>query len=150
MPRSVTPGLPVPAAPPGGDGRAVHRPRAALRRRPTGPGLYGLLPDDLPIGDERVEAGEAGCARRWRSSAGRCASRRFPAGTQVGYGGRWTAERESVIATLPVGYGDGFVRAYSPGAEALVRGVRVPLVGTVAMDAVMADVTDVPGVEFGR
>ena len=71
---------------------------------------------------------------------------RVPAGTRVSYGGRWTADRESLIATLPVGYGDGFVRAYSPGAEVLVRGVRAPFVGTVAMDAVMADVTDVPGV----
>ncbi len=70
----------------------------------------------------------------------------MPTGTKVGYGGRWTAARDSVIATLPIGYGDGFVRAYSPGAEVLVCGVRAPLVGTVAMDAVMADVTDVPGV----
>ena len=67
----------------------------------------------------------------------------FPAGTPVGYGGTWVAPRESVIATLPIGYGDGFARAYPPGAEALVRGRRVPLVGTVAMDAVMADVTDI-------
>jgi alanine racemase len=70
----------------------------------------------------------------------------FPAGTAVGYGGTWVATRESVIATLPVGYGDGFVRAYSPGAVAVVKGNRVPVVGTVAMDAVMADVTDVSGV----
>jgi alanine racemase len=68
------------------------------------------------------------------------------AGTRVGYGGTWIAPRESVIATLPVGYGDGWARAYSPGAQALVRGARVPLVGTVAMDAVMVDVTDIPGV----
>ena len=72
----------------------------------------------------------------------------FPAGTRVGYGGRWTAQRESRIATLPVGYGDGFARAYSPGAQALVRGSRVPVVGTVAMDALMVDVTDVPGVNL--
>ncbi len=44
----------------------------------------------------------------------------------------------------PVGYGDGWPRALSNRAEALVRGVRVPIVGNVAMDAVMADVTDVP------
>ena len=51
----------------------------------------------------------------------------------------------SRIATLPLGYGDGFPRVLSNRAEALVRGRRVPLVGNVAMDAVMADVTDVPG-----
>jgi alanine racemase len=67
----------------------------------------------------------------------------FPKGTPVSYGGLWTAQRESRIATLPIGYGDGWVRAYSPLAGALVRGVKVPLVGSIAMDAVMADVTDV-------
>ena len=51
----------------------------------------------------------------------------------------------SRIATLPVGYGDGWHRNLSDRASALVRGTRVPLVGRVAMDAVMADVTDVPG-----
>jgi alanine racemase len=53
--------------------------------------------------------------------------------------------RPSRIATLPLGYADGWPRASSNRATALVRGVRVPLVGNVAMDAVMADVTDVPG-----
>ena len=71
----------------------------------------------------------------------------LPAGTRVSYGGRWQAERESVIATLPVGYAR---RDPAPGTwgEALVHGRRVPLVGTVAMDAVMADVTDVPGISL--
>jgi alanine racemase len=67
-----------------------------------------------------------------------------PTGTRVSYGGRWTAERESVIATLPVGYADAIPRP-APWGNALVRGHSVPLVGTVAMDAVMVDVTDVPG-----
>jgi alanine racemase len=49
------------------------------------------------------------------------------------------------IATLPLGYEDGWRRALTDRAEALVRGIRVPLVGRVAMDAVMADVTHVPG-----
>ncbi|HYI21546.1 MAG TPA: alanine racemase [Candidatus Limnocylindrales bacterium] len=107
--------------------------------------LYGLLPDDLPIADQAIDAAK----RLVPAMSIRCRAlrvERLSAGTSVGYGGRWTAARESVIATLPIGYGDGFVRAYSPGAEALVCGQRVPLVGTVAMDAVMADVTDVPGV----
>ena len=57
-----------------------------------------------------------------------------------------SSERPSVIATLPVGYGDGWARASSPGSRALVRGRSVDLVGSVAMDALAADVTDVPGV----
>jgi alanine racemase len=113
----------------------------------VGLGLYGLVPDDLPIPDQIQPF-----ARRLRPAmALKCRALRvatFPKGTAVGYGGTWVAQRESVIATLPIGYGDGFVRAYSPGAEALVRGSRVPLAGTVAMDAVMVDVTDVDGVNL--
>jgi alanine racemase len=70
----------------------------------------------------------------------------MPAGAAVGYGGEWVAARPSLIATLPIGYADGWVRAYWPGAEALVRGQRIPLVGRVSMDSVCADVTDVAGV----
>ncbi|MGK2851301.1 MAG: alanine racemase, partial [Candidatus Limnocylindrales bacterium] len=67
----------------------------------------------------------------------------MPSGSSVGYGGEWTATRRSLIATLPIGYADGWTRAYWPGASALVRGRRVPLVGRVSMDSVSADVTDV-------
>ena len=61
-----------------------------------------------------------------------------------------TTSRPSRIATLPLGYGDGFARAHANRAEALVRGGRVPLVGNVAMDAVMADVSDVEGPPVDR
>jgi alanine racemase len=69
----------------------------------------------------------------------------LPAGHGVSYGPSFTTVRPSRIATLPVGYGDGWRRAFSDAASALVRGARVRLIGRVAMDAVMADVTDVPG-----
>jgi alanine racemase len=68
-----------------------------------------------------------------------------PSGTGISYGPTFRTTRPSRIATLPLGYGDGWPRALSNRAWALVRGGRVPLVGNVAMDAVMADVTDVPG-----
>lgn len=66
-------------------------------------------------------------------------------GERVGYGGAWEAPRTSLIATLPLGYGDGYVRAYSPGASVLIRGKRAPVVGRVSMDSLAVDVTDVPG-----
>ena len=69
----------------------------------------------------------------------------LPPGSGIGYGPSFVTARPSRIATLPLGYGDGWARAWSNRADAIVRGRRVPLVGTVAMDAVMADVTDVPG-----
>jgi alanine racemase len=69
----------------------------------------------------------------------------LPAGHGISYGPTFTTSRPSRIATLPLGYGDGFARANANQSHALVRGGRVPLVGNVTMDAVMADVTDVPG-----
>lgn len=71
---------------------------------------------------------------------------RVEVGTPVGYGQEWRAERPSLIATLPIGYADGWSRRSWPGAEALVRGRRVPLVGRVSMDSICVDVTDVDGV----
>jgi alanine racemase len=107
-----------------------------------GLGLYGLMPDEFPVGASQKSA----VAKLRPAMAVKCRALRvetFAAGTPVSYGGLWTAQRESRIATLPIGYGDGWVRSYSPLAGALVRGVKAPLVGSIAMDAVMADVTDV-------
>lgn len=69
--------------------------------------------------------------------------REIAPGTRVSYGGRWTAERPSRIAVLPVGYADGYAWRLSNRASGLVRGRRVPLVGSVSMDMIFADVTDV-------
>jgi alanine racemase len=71
---------------------------------------------------------------------------RVTAGTRVGYGGDWEASRDSVLATLPIGYADGWSRSSSPGGRVLVEGRRAPLVGRVSSDAVVVDVTDIPGV----
>ena len=67
------------------------------------------------------------------------------AGSGVSYGPTFTTSRRSLIVTLPLGYADGYPRSLSNKAQVLVRGMRVPQVGTVAMDAIMVDVTDVPG-----
>jgi alanine racemase len=69
-----------------------------------------------------------------------------PAGTSVGYAGTWTASRASKIATLPIGYADGWSRASSPGSFAIVEGIRAPLVGRISSDSLTVDVTDLPGV----
>jgi alanine racemase len=70
-----------------------------------------------------------------------------PAGTSVGYAGTWTASRVSKIATLPIGYADGWSRASSPGSLVIVEGIRAPLVGRISSDSLTVDVTDVPGVD---
>jgi alanine racemase len=108
--------------------------------------LYGLLPADLSVTPGAASA----AARLQPAMALKCRPLRVetvPVGGGVRYGSRWRAERPSRIATLPVGYGDGWPRSSWPGSSVLVRGRRVPLVGTVAMDAVMADVTDVQSVD---
>ncbi len=68
--------------------------------------------------------------------------KRVPAGTRVSYGGRYATPRETTIATVPIGYADGYRRALSGKASALVRGSRVPVVGTICMDQIMLDVGD--------
>lgn len=70
-------------------------------------------------------------------------------GTSVSYGRTHILKRKSIVATLPIGYGDGYSRLLSNQGEACVRGVRVPVIGRVCMDQIMIDVTDVPGVELG-
>ena len=65
-------------------------------------------------------------------------------GESVGYGATWTARRKSRVATLAVGYADGYRRSLGNRGAALVRGSRVPVVGMVTMDMTMIDVTDVP------
>jgi alanine racemase len=114
------------------------------------PGLitYGLIPDELAaagIGPERLAPAAADLRPALSLHARPVRVADLPAGHGVSYGPTWRTSRPSRIATLPLGYGDGWPRSLSNRAEALVRGGRVPLVGNVAMDAVMADVTDVPG-----
>ncbi|MBI3994732.1 MAG: alanine racemase [Nitrospirae bacterium] len=75
--------------------------------------------------------------------------KRVPAGTPVSYGRTYTTRRESLIAVLPIGYADGYSRAWSNRGEVLIGGRRVPVVGRVCMDMTMVDVTEVPAVGFG-
>jgi alanine racemase len=113
------------------------------------PGLmtYGIAPDEL---DPRSLPRAAGRLRPLMSLKARPVRvTDLPAGHGISYGPTFLTGRPSRIATLPLGYGDGWPRSLSNRAEALVRGGRVPLVGNVAMDAIMFDVTDVPGAPVG-
>jgi len=70
--------------------------------------------------------------------------RDLPAGVGLSYGGTFVTHRPTRIATLPVGYADGFPRALSNKGEVLIHGARAPILGRVCMDMCIADVTDVP------
>jgi alanine racemase len=75
--------------------------------------------------------------------------RDLEAGDHVGYGHTWTAEGPRKIATIPIGYADGYVRALSNRAHVLVRGKRAPVVGVVSMDLTTIDVTDIRDAALG-
>jgi alanine racemase len=68
--------------------------------------------------------------------------------TAISYGHTFITKRKSRIAVVSVGYGDGYPRILSNRAEAVVNGRRVPIVGTICMDLIMIDITDVPGVKI--
>ncbi len=70
-------------------------------------------------------------------------------GCSLSYGGIYTTTRISRIATLPVGYADGYKRVFGNRAQVLVRGKRAPVVGRVCMDQCLVDVTDIEGVRLG-
>ena len=75
--------------------------------------------------------------------------KKVPTGTTVSYGRKYTATRDSLIATIPLGYADGFPRPYSLKGHVLVNGVKAPIAGNICMDQCMIDVTNVPYVRLG-
>ena len=77
------------------------------------------------------------------------ALREISSGESVGYGCTWTAQRPSVIATIAVGYGDGYPRSAKSGTPVLINQQRAPLAGRVSMDMICVDVTDLSKVQIG-
>ncbi len=77
------------------------------------------------------------------------AVKRFEAGDSAGYGRRWSAERATWVAALPIGYGDGWRRALSGDCDVLIGGRRHPLVGAVSMDNVTVELGPDTDVEVG-
>jgi alanine racemase len=114
-------------------------PAAAVR---PGLALYGLAPAWAPPGAIDLRPALSLKARPLRLFE-------LAAGEPVGYGLRWRAARDTRIATLGIGYGDGWPRSHSNNGWALVRGQRVPIVGAVSMDGLTVEVGGVPGVTYG-
>ena len=107
-----------------------------------GVGIYGLDPFQTDPGNEGLEP--ALSLESWVAAV-----RRFEPGESAGYGRRWKAAEPTWVATLPVGYGDGWRRALTNDCDVLIRGRRHPLVGTVSMDNVTVDLGAETDVEVG-
>jgi alanine racemase len=110
-------------------------PEAHLDLVRVGAAMYGLDPG----GGLGAEA-DLRPALRWAS--GVTLVRRLPAGERLSYGWTYTLRRDANIATIPVGYGDGYARALSSRGDVLIRGKRYRVSGTVTMDQLMVDCGD--------
>jgi len=119
---------------------AVRFPEARFQAVLPGLALYGAMPSDVV----KLSALEPALRLITRIMA----IHPIDAGAPVSYGGEWRATRPSLIATLPVGYADGYPR-HVRGAQVVLRGKRVDIVGVVCMDMMMVDVTDVAGAAVG-
>lgn len=121
---------------------------AAMMRGMVRPGEYARVGIAL-YGAEALDAGESRLepVMRWRTEIVRLKD--LPKGHAVGYAMTFRTERPTRLATLPVGYADGYNRLLSNKGDVLVRGMRAPVVGRVSMDLITVDVTDVPGASCG-
>ncbi|MDR2687455.1 MAG: alanine racemase [Oscillospiraceae bacterium] len=106
-----------------------------------GIGLYGLYPSEAVSRDVRLAP-----AMSWKTHVAHLKT--VPAGTGVSYGHTFVAGRETAVATLPVGYADGYPRALSNRGRVIIHGRYAPIIGRVCMDMCMADVTGIPGVRM--
>lgn len=105
--------------------------------------LYGCYPSD------EVDVNELSIKPVMSVKANIVHLKDVPAGFSVGYGRRYISEKPSKIATLALGYADGYPRPYSQFAKVIVNGVMAPVAGNICMDQCMVDVTDVPDVKVG-
>ena len=104
--------------------------------------LYGLWRDVLPL-----TTNDAALLPVMSLHSRICLLKWVPPGETIGYGCTFEASRRSLIATLPIGYHDGYMRGLSNRGHVIVRGVYAPVVGRVSMDLTLIDVTNVPDVQ---
>ena len=121
----------------------IQFPESWLDMVRSGITTYGLYPSE----EVTKETLDLKPALQWKSVVSYV--KRIHPGTSVGYGGTFTAKRETTVATVPVGYADGVRRDLSGKGRVLIRGQYAPMIGRICMDQFMVDVTDIEGVSEG-
>jgi len=99
--------------------------------------MYGLKPNYDRVLPEGVEP-----ALSWKSVIAQIKT--IHKGESVGYGRKYIADKETVIAVIPTGYADGYLREYGYGSYVLINGKKANILGNICMDQMMVDVTDIP------
>lgn len=105
--------------------------------------LYGCYPSD------EVDKNQLQLKPAMSVKANIIHLKQVPAGTSISYGRKYTTKKDSLIATIPIGYADGLPRPYSSKGKVIVNGVFAPIAGNICMDICMIDVTHVPYVRLG-
>ena len=116
----------------------IEMPEAQMDAVRAGIILYGLWPSDEVQADDKIQL------KPMLSLKSRVVYvKTVPAGQEISYGGTFTTERDTRVATICIGYGDGYPRSLSNIGHVLIKGQRVPIAGRVCMDQLMIDVTDI-------
>lgn len=116
-------------------GATIAAPETHLDLVRVGAAIYGIAPSPALSGRLDLRP-----AMTLRSAVTH--SKRVPPGHGISYGHRYRTERETTIATVPIGYADGYLRSLSNVGRVLIRGSRYPVVGSVTMDHLMVDCGD--------
>lgn len=136
-------GLDIPIKHCGNSAAIVDLPHMGLTMMRAGIAIYGLYPSD-EVDKTAVDLKPVMGLKSFVTYV-----KKIKAGQQVSYGGTFTADRPLTVATVPVGYGDGYPRNLSGRGYVLISGRRAPILGRVCMDQFMVDVTGIPGVKAG-
>lgn len=136
-------GIPIPCKHVSNSPAIVLHPQFQLDAVRAGDILYGLNPVD----DDLWEKEDFQQVMHWYTQVAMV--KQVPAGTQVGYGGTFTTSRPTTIATIPIGFADGYNRKLSNKGKVRIHGQDAPIIGRVCMDQFMVDVTDIKNVQRG-
>lgn len=136
-------GLDIPVKHAANTAAVIDLPEMHLNMVRVGIGIYGLYPSNEVLKD-KVDLKPALSLKTRIAQV-----KTVGPGASISYGRTYITDRETRIATIPLGYADGYTRLFSNRVSAILHGRRVPQIGNVCMDQFMIDVTDVPEAETG-